>query len=110
AVAIEDGLFLAYRKMPFACSYVPLENPKLLWPIAVATFLLVSYGFAYGARVALETPIRSALFGGSLGTAVLISQAVDWAKRRARFPVDFDEGPAPITQRLGLLDEGAVHD
>jgi len=109
ATAIEDGLFIAYRKMPFACSYLPPENPKLLWPIAVAAFLLVSYGFAYGARAALETPIHSALFGVLLCAIVLTAKMIDWANRRTRFPVYFDEEPAPTTQRLGLLEQLAVH-
>ena len=46
ATATLDGLFLSYRQFPFACSYVPIENPKLLWPAGLATVLLVAYGFA----------------------------------------------------------------
>jgi len=75
----------------------------------VAAFLLVSYGFAYGARSALETPIHSALFGVLLCAIVLIAKMIDWANRRTRFPVYFDEEPAPTTQRLGLLEQLAVH-
>ena len=53
AIAILDSVFLGYRKLPFACSHVPIENPKLLWPTAVASLLLVAYGFAYVERFAL---------------------------------------------------------
>src|SRR5205085_8936496 len=31
-----DVLFFSYRKVPFACSYVPVENPKFAWPAGVA--------------------------------------------------------------------------
>src|SRR6185369_4540612 len=27
-----DVLLLSYRKLPFACSYVPVENPRMVWP------------------------------------------------------------------------------
>ena len=40
ALATLDAVFLGYRKLPFACSHVPIENPKLLWPAAAAVFCL----------------------------------------------------------------------
>jgi hypothetical protein len=41
---------------------------------------------------------------------VLITKLVDRAQRRERQPLDFDEGPAPATQRLGLFERMAIHD
>jgi hypothetical protein len=108
--AILDVMFLTYRKMPFACGYVPIQNPKLLWPAGVAVFLLGNFGFASAARFGLQTPIRSALFCLILCTAIVVVKAVDWAMRRERAVLDFNEGPPPATQRLGLFDEIALRE
>jgi hypothetical protein len=110
AAAILDVVFLRYRKMPFACSYVPIENPKVLWPAAVASFLLAAYGFAYVERLALRTPAQTAMLGASLAALVLITTRIDGARRRERLPVNFDERPTPATLRLGLFERMAVHD
>jgi hypothetical protein len=109
AIATLDGVFLGYRKLPFACSHVPIENPKLLWPAAAASFLLVTYGFAYLERFALQTPARAAGLCAVLGAIVLVTKLLDRAQRRERLPVNFDEGPTPATQRLGLF-EHLLHD
>jgi hypothetical protein len=110
ATAMLDGLFLDYRQFPFACSYVPVENPKLLWPAGLATLLLVTYGFAGVERWALQTATRTAGLGAALGATVLLVKIVDRVKRRERLPVDFDERPALATQRLGLFERVANHD
>jgi hypothetical protein len=110
ATATLDGLFLGYRQFPFACSYVPIENPKLLWPAGLATVLLVTYGFADVERLALRTATRTAGLGAALGAIVLLVKIIDRAKRRERLPVDFDERPALATQRLGLFERIANHD
>jgi hypothetical protein len=110
ATATLDGLFLGYRQFPFACSYVPIENPKLLWPVGLATVLLVTYGFADVERWALQTATRMAGLGAGLGAIVLLVTIIDRAKRRERLPVNFDERPALATQRLGLFERIANHD
>ena len=110
AVALLDGLFLGYRQFPFACSYVPVENPKLLWPAGLAGLLLVAYGFAYVERVALQTATRTAGLGAALSVIIVLVQSVDRAWRRERRPINFDERPAPATQRLGLFDRVVMHD
>jgi hypothetical protein len=109
ATATLDGLFLGYRKLPFACSHVPIENPKLLWPAAAASFLLVAYGFGYIERFALETLTGTAVLGAILVAIVLMTKFIDRAQRRERRPVNFHEGPVPATQRLGLF-EHVLHD
>ena len=109
ATAILDLMFLGYRKLPFACSHVPIENPKLLWPAAAASFLVVAYGFGYIERLALATPTGKAVLGAMLGAIVLVTKLIDRAQRRERLPVNFHEGPAPATQRLGLF-EHVLHD
>jgi hypothetical protein len=110
ATATLDGLFLGYRQFPFACSYVPIENPKLLWPVGLATILLVTYGFADVERFALQTATRTAGLGAALGAIVLLVKIIDRAKRRERLPVNFNERPALATQRLGLFERVANHD
>jgi hypothetical protein len=109
-LAALDAFFLGYRKLPFACSYVPLENLKLLWSGGAVTFLLVTYGFAQVERLALLSPLRTALFVAVLGGVVIVTQLADRVHRRDRVALDFDEGPAPATQRLGIFDRMAVRD
>ena len=99
AVATLDVLFIGYQKVPFACSYVPVENPKLVWPTAAASFLLATYGFAYAERSALQTPARAAAFCASLVALAAAARLVDRVQRRERLPVNFDEGPSPATLR-----------
>jgi hypothetical protein len=110
AAAAIDGLFISYRQFPFACSYVPVENPKLLWPVGLSSLLFVTYGFASVERWALQTATRTAELGAALVAIVLLVKAVDRARRRERRPLNFDERPAPATQRLGLFDRVAMHD
>jgi hypothetical protein len=107
---MRDSLFLGYRQFPFACSYVPIENPKLLWPVGLATVLLVTYAFADLERWALQTPTRTAELSAALGAIVLLVKFIDRTRRRERLPVNFDERPAPATQRLGLLERMANPD
>ena len=110
ATAILDGLFLGYRQFPFGCSYVPIENPKLLWPAALTTVLSVTYGLADVERWALLTATRTAGLGVALGAIVVLVKIVDRANRRERLPVTFDRRPAPATQRLGLFERIANQD
>jgi len=110
ATATLGGLFLGYRQLPFACSYMPIENPKLLWPAGLATVLLATYGFAGLERLALQTVTRTVGLGVALGAIVLLIRVIDRSNRRERLPVNFDERPAPATQRLGLFEHIANHD
>jgi hypothetical protein len=110
AIAMLDGLFLGYRQFPFACSYVPIENPKLLWPTGLATVLLVVYGFAGIERWALQTTTGTAAFGIALGAIALLISSLDRAKRRERLFLDFDERPATSIQRLGVFERIAIGD
>jgi hypothetical protein len=110
ATATLDVLFLGYRQFPFACSYVPIENPKLLWPAGLTSVLMVTYGFAGVERFALQTATRTAGLGAALAAIVLLVKLIDRAKRRERLPVNFDERPAPATQRLGLFERIVNHD
>jgi hypothetical protein len=110
AVAALDALLLPYRKLPFACSYVPLENPKIVWPAGFVSLLLVTYGCATAERWALHSATRTIALGVVLGAFVLLVRAIDRARRRERRPIRFDDRPAGATQRLGLFDHVAIHD
>jgi len=110
AVVALDALLFSYRKVPFACSYVPLENPKLVWPLGFAGLLVVTYGFAKAERWAFQSPVRAITLGIALGTIAWLVRVVDRVRRRERRPINFDDRPALATQRLGLFDHIAIHD
>jgi hypothetical protein len=110
AMAVLDGVFLAYRQFPFACSYVPIENPRLLWPVGLATVLLATYALADVERFTLQTATGTAGLGAALALIVLLVKILDRAKRGEWLPVNFDERPAPATQRLGLFERIVNHD
>jgi hypothetical protein len=105
-----DALLLRYRKLPFACAYVPIENPKLAWPAAAAGLLIVTYGAAGMERWALGSAPRAIASGIALLAAARLVRAIDSDRRRERRPIDFDDRPAAATQRLGLFDHIAAHD
>jgi len=105
-----DALFLTYWKVPFACSYVPIQNPKIVWPAGVASVMLVTYGFAAAERWASHAGASTVMFGVLLGAIALFVRGVDRARRREQRPFSFDDRPAPPTQRLGLFEHVTVQD
>ena len=99
-LATLEGMFLGYRKMPFACGYLP-ANLKTLAPIAFVSFIFFTYQFAHRERAALQAG-TALTFAASLAVVFLGLRAVDAVKRRTMHPFEFDEMPEPPTQRLGL--------
>jgi hypothetical protein len=110
AVAALDFVFLGYRRMPFACSYLPLGDPKVLWSGGAAILLLVPYVFAFVERAALQSWTGTATLTATLVGAVITIKFVDQARRREPRPLNFDERPAPPTQRLGVFERMAIQD
>jgi hypothetical protein len=110
AVATMDALFLGYRKVPFACTYLPLGDPKLLWSGGAASLVSVPYAFALVERGALTSPARTAALAAALSGLVLAIRIIDRVRRREHQHMDFDERPAPPTQRLGVFESMAIHD
>ena len=110
AILALEALFLSYRRFPFACSYVPVENPKIVWPAALVGLQLVTYGYASLERWALQTPARIAALGAALVVMVLFVKAVDRVWRRERRPIVFDDRPRQATQRLDLFDGVAIYE
>lgn len=99
-LAAIEGLFLGYTKMPFACGYLP-ANLKLLIPAGLFAFVFFTYQFAHREREALEAG-SAADFALALTVVFLVLRTIDAVKRRTVRPFEFDEMPAPPTQRLGL--------
>lgn len=110
AVTALDAVFLGYRKLPFACTYVPPENPKVILVSGGAAFLLVTSGLGSIERLAMQTPAGTMAFGMTLTGLAVAIRLVDRSQRREPCVVDFDEQPAPHTQRLGLFDCMAGHE
>jgi hypothetical protein len=101
-VAVLDTLLLTYRRLPFACSYMPSGNLKLVWPLSVASTLSGAFGFARIEQAAFGSPLGIALLTVILCTIVALIKLVDRLRREERIPIDFLEKPALPTQRLGL--------
>jgi hypothetical protein len=110
AIAAFDVLFLTYRKLPFACSYVPIENPKLVWPIGVASLIAVTYGLAWVERLSLHTAASAVALDATFAATALLVRAIDRGRRRQRTPINFDDRPRLATQRLGLSEHITIHD
>jgi hypothetical protein len=98
--AVLETIFLGYRKMPFACGYLP-GDVKTVGPIAFAAFVFFTYQFSHLELAALRSGAAPA-FAGVLTGAFVTLRAVDAFRRRHPRPFEFDEMPEPPTQRLGL--------
>ncbi len=110
AIAVLNLSFLGYRRVPFACSYLPFGDPKLIWSAGAAIILLVPYVFAFVERAALRSTTSTVALVAILGGIVLLIKVVDQMQRREHRPLNFDERPAPPTQRLGVFEGMAIHD
>jgi hypothetical protein len=95
-----EVIFMSYRKMPFACGYLP-GDLKTILPIAFAAFVFFTYQFAHIELAALRSG-RAATFAATLAGLFLTLRAIDAFRRRHPRPFEFDEMPEPPTQRLGL--------
>jgi hypothetical protein len=105
-----DVLFLFTRTLPFACGYVPIENPKIVWPAGFASLLLITYGFARVELWGLQTPARATAFALALAAIAVGMNTVDRMRRRQRRSINFEGRPALATQRLGLFEHVMTHD
>lgn len=104
AVILLDLLMLGLKGVPFASPYVPLNNPKLWWPLSLAALFAVPLCFGW---------IERAAFGSTRATVGLvvalaaIAAIVAYARSRRDEHlggVVFDDPSATPTQRLGLRD------
>jgi hypothetical protein len=85
--------------VPFAFSYEPSDNQLGRSPIYVVVFLAVTFGLAWVERSVLGSLKGSlTLFAVLLGTAF----ALRLTDRAPTSPVDWDDVPMQVTQRLSL--------
>jgi hypothetical protein len=99
AAIVLEALMLMYDGVPFACSYIPADNTRVVAPIFAAAFLVGAMWFAQ-----LQFAILSGAFlvpgiGGLL--LLLTSLRIASARRLRKASVDFDETPVTF-QTLGL--------
>jgi len=95
-----EAIFLSYRKMPFACDYLP-GDLKTAGPVWFAAFCFFTYQFAH-IELALLKSHDILAFVAVLVAIFLALRVTDAVRRRHPRPFEFDEAPAPPTQRLGL--------
>jgi hypothetical protein len=94
-----EALMLSYEKVPFTCSYVPVESSKAMMPIYAGMFL---FGATMFARLELNILTGARTIVGLIGLVMLLVSLKVMASRRRRLAdVDFNEGPETY-QRLGL--------
>lgn len=99
AAIMLEALMLMYDGVPFACSYVPGDNMRVMAPIYAAAFLIGALMFAR-----LQLAILSGTFStrGIIALVVLlVCLRVVSARRSRKAQVDFDETPVTF-QQLGL--------
>jgi hypothetical protein len=98
AVVVETAFF-RYAKVPFAFSYEPSGNQLGRSPIYVVVFLAVTFGLAW-----VERSVLGSLQGTLILFAVLCGTAFAlWlADRAPTSPIDWDDVPMQVTQRLSL--------
>jgi hypothetical protein len=99
AAIMLEALMLMYDGVPFACSYVPGDNMRVMAPIYVAAFLIGAVMFARLQFAILTGAFTIPGIGGLL--LLLISLRFASARRRRVARVDFDETPVTF-QQLGL--------
>ena len=103
ALMLLEGLFLGYRKLPFASNYVPTGNLQLLSLLYVAEFSLTVFGLAWIERLALGNSRGFLFFVAPIATLLVGIRAVHSFRGRLGPAIDLDELPAAATQRLDLV-------
>jgi len=98
-----DLLFIGYRKLPFASSYIRSEDLKSVGPLYVLAALTGTVWFAEAERAAFGSVTSAVLFFGALVALGSAAHALDASRRRLRLPIDLDERPAGSTQPLELI-------
>lgn len=103
-VLLLDLLLLSFRKLPFVCSYVPEPSVKEVAAIWVFGFIMTVYVIAWFERLAFSSAPDALTHIGVLAALVAAAKGLDVRMRRQRLLIDFDELPAPATQRLTLTE------
>jgi hypothetical protein len=97
-----ETLFVRYRLVPFASSYVPSGELRSRGVVSAAALLLLSFALAWVERFALTAPAGYLMLVATLVGLSVGLRAFDRASRRPAAPLDLDE-PTPFpTQRFDL--------
>jgi hypothetical protein len=102
---LADTLLLGFRKIPFACTYVPGRSREL-WPLYLATFGAYAFGLAAVERAAMGSPV---VFGAvCVSTASAIAVLAHLRRLDLRHPPGLTyEGEEPSRAFDGFkLSEG----
>ena len=102
AMLLLEILFLNYRKLPFASSYVRSEDLKSAGPIYVVALSTAAVTFAGVERAVLASAPYVIACLAALAALVAAVRAYDASARRMGVPIDLDEIPGGTTQRLEL--------
>jgi hypothetical protein len=103
ALTLLDLLMLGVSGVPFASPYVPLDNPKLWWPVSLAALFVVPLMFGWIERAAFASlPATFSLIGVLTAGGAIAAYTRNCSARRATLV--FDELPGAPTQRLGLRE------
>src|SRR5262249_17669573 len=84
ALLLVEILFLRYRKLPFASSYVRSEDLKSVGPLYVVALSTTAATFAAFERAAMASAPGAVAFLGALAALVMAVRAYDAACRRWR--------------------------
>jgi hypothetical protein len=98
-----DLLMLSVSGVPFASPYVPLNNPKLWWPVSLAALFVVPVLFGSIERAAFASMSTTFSLIGVL-TAIAATAAYTRNRNERHRTLVFDDLPARPTQRLGLRE------
>jgi hypothetical protein len=102
AILLLEILFLKFRKLPFASSYVRSEDLKSVGPLYVLALSTTAVTFAGFERAALASVAGAIAWLVALAVLFIVVRACDASYRRMGFPIDLDEIPSGTTQRLEL--------
>ncbi len=99
-----EMFLLGFRKLPFACSYVPDDRLKTMAPMYAVAFVLTAYRLAWLERLAFSSRRGTAAYVAGLAALFVAARSVDVLQRRRRQVIELDELPEPATQRLSLSE------
>jgi hypothetical protein len=98
-----DLLMLSVSGVPFVSPYVPLNNPKLWWPMSLGALFTVPLLFGSIERASFASMSTTFSLIGVLTTGAAAAAYTRNRSERHRTLV-FDDLPAKPTQRLGLRE------
>jgi hypothetical protein len=103
-LVLGEILFLGYRRLPFASSYVPSAKFTTLGAVYALFFFIGVYTVAWLEYLALSTRTRSLVLCAVTAALFAVIRSMDVWQRRERVDVGLDELVDPPTLRLNLME------